>query len=69
MNDGDTFERLIIAADDAYRRARTEVYDLLSVGEPADPEKLSDRQRQLLLDLRAAEAAVAAYREDQYAMA
>jgi hypothetical protein len=69
MNDGDRFERLIITADDAYRRARTEVYDLLSEGEPADPEKLSDRQCQLLLDLRAAEAAVAAYREDQYATA
>jgi hypothetical protein len=66
MNRDGTLERLIDIADFAYCRARTEVYDLLPEGEPADPEKLSERQCQLLLELRAAEADVAAYRESQY---
>lgn len=61
------FTRLVDAASVAYKRFRAEVIDTLPPGVRPDIDSLSKRQQDLMADLLEAEAAVAAYRERQYA--
>jgi hypothetical protein len=54
--------RLSNEADDAYRRARTAVYDVLEPGAPIDMDSLTPRQREAITNLHAAEGALSDYR-------
>jgi hypothetical protein len=53
---------LVAAADYAYQRARTEVYDLLPACTPIDPQQLTASQLDALASLIVAEAELANYR-------
>jgi hypothetical protein len=57
---------LTAAADDAYRRARAEIYDVLPVGVRIDLDALNPTQRDAFENLIVVEAELANFRHSQY---
>jgi hypothetical protein len=66
MHVTEELERLVASADQAYQRARVEVYDALPPQARVDAEILTRRQRAALSNLVAAEAELANYRHRCY---
>ena len=67
MHDSQRLTRLIAIADEAYLRAREQVYDHFPPGAQIDRARLTTRQRLALDELEIVEAELAEYRRLAYA--